>query len=237
MTMDLAVELKEGILLVDKPQGRTSFSLIRALTKLIGVKKIGHAGTLDPFATGVMVMLIGRKFTRLSDILLFEDKEYEAIAHLGTTTDSYDCDGKVAGRSKKIPSLEEVLSAAEYFQGEIQQLPPMFSAKKVQGKKLYEYARKGLSIERHHSTVQVHLQITKYEYPLLHFVVSCSKGTYIRSIAHELGTMLGCGAYLEQLRRLRSGRFSIDECIDGNLLDHPDFDISPYLRDAHGNSL
>ncbi|WP_348664163.1 tRNA pseudouridine(55) synthase TruB [Chlamydia vaughanii] len=235
--MELATELKEGILLIDKPEGRTSFSLIRALTKLIGVKKIGHAGTLDPFATGVMVMLVGRKFTRLSDVLLFEDKEYAGVAHFGTTTDSYDCNGKIVGRSKKIPTYEEILEAAQYFQGEIQQIPPMFSAKKINGKKLYEYARKGLSIERRHSTVQVSLQITKYEYPLLHFSVHCSKGTYIRSIAHELGNMLGCGAYLEELRRLRSGSFSIDQCIDGRLLDNPDFDVSPHLRDFHGNIL
>lgn len=235
--MELATELKEGILLVDKPEGRTSFSLIRSLTKLIGVKKIGHAGTLDPFATGVMVMLIGRRFTRLSDILLFEDKEYAGVAHLGTTTDSYDCNGKVVGRSKKVPTYEEILEAAQYFQGEIQQIPPMFSAKKINGKKLYEYARKGLSIERRHSTVQVHLQITKYEYPCLYFSVQCSKGTYIRSIAHELGNMLGCGAYLEELRRLRSGNFSIDQCIDGRLLDCSDFDVFPHLRDFHGNIL
>lgn len=235
--MELAMELKEGILLIDKPQGRTSFSLIRALTKLLGEKKVGHAGTLDPFATGVMVILVGRRFTRLSDVLLFEDKEYEAVAHLGTTTDSFDCDGKIVGRSKKVPSLEEILIAASYFQGEIQQIPPMFSAKKVQGKKLYEYARKGLSIERKSATVQVNLQITKYEYPLLHFIVQCSKGTYIRSIAHELGNMLGCGAYLEQLRRLRSGNFFINQCFDGSLLDLPDFDVLPYFRDAHGNLL
>lgn len=230
-------ELKEGILLVDKPQGRTSFSLIRSLVKLIGVKKIGHAGTLDPFATGVMVMLIGRKFTRLSDVLLFEDKEYSAVAYLGVTTDSYDCDGKTVGRSKKVPSWEEVQQASLHFQGEIQQIPPMFSAKKIQGRKLYEYARQGLQVDRKHSTVQVELRITKYEYPRLHFNVKCSKGTYIRSIAHELGNMLGCGAYLEELRRLRSGAFTIDQCIDGRLLDQNGFDISPYLREAHGNPL
>lgn len=235
--MELSTELKEGILLIDKPQGRTSFSLIRALVRLIGVKKIGHAGTLDPFATGVMVMLIGRPFTRLSDVLLFEDKEYSAIACLGTTTDTYDCDGKIVGHSKKIPSKEEVEQVARYFQGEIQQIPPMFSGKKVHGKKLYEYARQGLSIKRKKSTVQVHLQIIKYEYPYLHFNVQCSKGTYIRSIAHEFGNMLGCGAYLNQLRRLRSGSFTIDQCIDGNLLDCSDFDISPHLRGMHGNYL
>lgn len=232
--MELATESIEGVLLVDKPQGRTSFSLIRSLVRLIGVKKIGHAGTLDPFATGVMVMLIGRKFTRLSDIMLFEDKEYAAVAHLGTTTDTYDCDGKIVGRSKKVPTMDEVLTCTCYFQGEIQQVPPMFSAKKVQGKKLYEYARQGLSIERRFATVTVNLRLVKYEYPRLHFVVQCSKGTYIRSIAHELGNMLGCGAYLEELRRLRSGSFSIDQCIDGNLLDEPGFDVSPYLRDANG---
>lgn len=230
-------ELKEGILLIDKPQGRTSFSLIRSLVKKIGVKKIGHAGTLDPFATGVMVMLIGRKFTRLSDVLLFEDKEYSAVAYLGATTDSYDCDGKTVGRSKKVPSWEEIQQASQHFQGEIQQQPPMFSAKKVQGRKLYEYARQGLQIERKYSTVYVDLQITKYEYPRLYFNVKCSKGTYIRSIAHELGNMLGCGAYLEELRRLRSGSFTIDQCIDGRLLDQADFDVSPYLREAHGNHL
>ncbi|WP_213357760.1 tRNA pseudouridine(55) synthase TruB [Chlamydiifrater phoenicopteri] len=230
--MKLMTDLKEGILLVNKPKGRTSFSLIRALTKLTGIKKIGHAGTLDPFATGVMVMLLGRRYTRLSDKLLFQDKEYDAIAHLGTTTDSYDCDGKVVGRSKKVPTLQEVLTASESFQGEILQVPPMFSAKKVQGRKLYEYARKGIVIERSECRVRVSLKITKYEYPRVFFSASCSKGTYIRSIAHELGNMLGCGAYLEELCRSRSGNFLLKDCIDGNLLDNEHFDIAPYLMEV-----
>ncbi|WP_213318403.1 tRNA pseudouridine(55) synthase TruB [Chlamydiifrater volucris] len=230
--MKLVTDLKEGILLVNKPKGRTSFSLIRALTKLTGVKKIGHAGTLDPFATGVMVMLLGRKYTRLSDKLLFQDKEYDAVAYLGTTTDSYDCDGKVVGRSKKVPTLQEILKASESFQGEILQLPPMFSAKKVQGRKLYEYARKGIVVERAECKVRVSLKVINYEYPRIFFSVSCSKGTYIRSIAHELGNMLGCGAYLEELCRSRSGNFLLKDCIDGNLLDNEGFDITPHLVDV-----
>lgn len=221
--------LPEGILLVDKPQGRTSFSIIRSLVKKTGIKKIGHAGTLDPFATGVLVILVGRKYTKLSDKLLFQDKEYQAIAYLGTTTDSFDCDGKIVGHSKKVPTLDEILHASQYFQGEIQQEPPMFSAKKIHGKKLYEYARKGLIIDRPPATVRVSLEITSYQYPRVFFSVKCSKGTYIRSIAHELGNMLGCGAYLEELRRSRSGQFSIDQCIDGNLVDQPYFDITPHL--------
>lgn len=219
----------EGILLVDKPQGRTSFSLIQALRRLTGIRKIGHAGTLDPFATGVMVMLIGRDYTRLSDKLLLQNKEYLAEVSLGVSTDTYDCDGKVVARSKKIPVLEQIEKALEYFQGEIEQIPPMYSAKKVGGKKLYELARKGEEIERAPAIVQVNTSLLAYNYPYLSIQVACSKGTYIRSIAHELGQRLGCGAHLSQLQRTRSGQFLIKDCLDGTLLDHADFDITPHL--------
>ena len=162
-----ATELKEGVLLINKPEGRTSFSLIRALRKLTGIKKIGHAGTLDPFATGVMVMLIGREYTRLSDKLLLQDKEYLGSVVLGVSTDTYDCDGKVVARSKKIPTLEEVQVAVSKFQGEIEQIPPMFSAKKVQGKKLYELARKGVTIERSLCQSAAYNQNFKLRIPML----------------------------------------------------------------------
>ncbi len=228
--MSTATQLQEGLLLVNKPKGRTSFSLIRSLTKLTGIKKIGHAGTLDPFATGVMIILIGRKYTRLSEHLLFQDKEYIATIYLGTTTDSYDCDGKIVARSKKIPTLQEVVKSLEYFQGEIDQVPPMFSAKKINGRKLYEYARKGEIIERKPCLVKVSSHLLKYEYPEIHIKISCSKGTYIRSIAHELGLNLGCGAYLKDLQRSRSGKFFIEDCIDGSLLDDPHFNITPHLK-------
>ncbi len=231
-----ATALVEGILLVDKPQGCTSFSLIRSLRKLTGIRKIGHAGTLDPFATGVMVILIGRAYTRLSDKLLFQDKEYLAEMNLGISTDTYDCDGKVVARSKKIPSLEQVMNAISHFQGEIDQVPPMYSAKKVGGKKLYELARKGEEIERTPAKVLVETTLLSYDYPYLSIRVSCSKGTYIRSLAHEMGNMLGCGAHLSQLKRVRSGIFTIDKCLDGKCLEEPGFDITTYLR-SHEDDL
>jgi len=228
--MELLTELKEGILLVNKPQGKTSFSLIRSLRKLTGIKKIGHAGTLDPFATGVMVILIGKKYTSLSDKLLFKDKEYIAEVYLGVSTDTYDCDGKVVASSKKVPSEEEIRAQIEVFQGEIDQVPPMFSAKKVKGQKLYDLARRGITIERPLSRVRLQTTILSYSYPTLNLQISCSKGTYIRSIAHELGIKLGCGAHLAQLKRIRSGEFLLEDCIEGTLLETPGFDISRFLR-------
>lgn len=224
-----ATQLLEGVLLVNKTQGKTSFSLIRSLRKITGIKKIGHAGTLDPFATGVMVLLIGRNFTKLSSDLLCEDKEYLAEVCLGVSTDTYDCDGKVVAQSKKNPSLEEVLHIVNHFQGEIEQIPPMYSAKKIGGKKLYELARAGLTIERKAAKVIVSTELIQYQYPHLTLKISCSKGTYIRSIAHELGVMLGCGAHLSQLQRTRSGNFLLKDCLDGKLLDDPHFHIDPHL--------
>jgi tRNA pseudouridine55 synthase len=235
--MDVLIETeKEGILLVNKPQGKTSFSLIRSLRRLTGIKKIGHAGTLDPFATGVMVLLIGRHYTRYSDDLLCEDKEYIAEVNFGVSTDTYDCDGKVVARSKKIPTREEILSALSHFQGEIEQIPPMFSAKKIKGKKLYELARDGITVERKSSQVRVNSDVLSYSYPYLNLRIACSKGTYIRSIAHELGVLLGCGAHLSQLQRTRSGQFILEECIDGNQLETQGFDITPFLKKLKLNS-
>lgn len=231
--MNESTDLLEGLLLVNKPQGRTSFSLIRSLRKLTGIKKIGHAGTLDPFATGVMVLLIGRQYTRLSDQLLFEDKEYVAELQLGVTTDTYDCDGKIVASSKKKPTLQDIEQTISLFQGTLDQIPPMFSAKKIKGKKLYELARKGITVERKPAQVSVNTVLLNYEYPSLSLKVSCSKGTYIRSLAHEIGEKLGCGAHLSQLQRIRSGEFKIEDCIDGLLFDRVDFDITPFLiKDA-----
>lgn len=222
----------EGILLVNKPRGKTSFSLVATLRKLLGVQKIGHAGTLDPFATGVMVMLIGKKYTRLSDQLLCQDKEYRAELRLGIATDSYDCEGQQTSESALIPTLEEIQNALTRFQGEVEQIPPMFSAKKIGGKKLYELARKGKTIDR--PAVKVHLQTTliDYNYPSLRIDVSCSKGTYIRSIAHDLGQLLGCGAHLSALERLRSGHFSLAECFPGESLNSQTDNIQQLIHQA-----
>lgn len=222
--------LQQGILLVNKPQGKTSFSLIRSLRKLTGIQKIGHAGTLDPFATGVMVILIGKEFTKLSQKLLCEDKEYLAKVCFGVSTDTYDCDGKVVASSKKIPSLEEVEKALTQFQGEIEQIPPMFSAKKIKGEKLYNLARQGIEVARPPCKVRLFTTLISYNYPHLCLKIECSKGTYIRSIAHELGVQLGCGAFLAELLRTRSGTFRLEDCVEGAHLEKSDFEITPYLK-------
>lgn len=220
----------EGILLVDKPSGYTSFSLIRALRKITGIKKIGHAGTLDPFAQGVMVLLIGRSYTALSNQFLVQHKEYEAKVHLGIMTDTYDCDGKVVARSKKKPNLDQVNEALDRFQNEIEQVPPMHSAKKVAGKKLYELAREGKEIPRKSSKIFVKTTLISYEYPYIRLRIFCSKGTYIRSIAHEIGLILGCGAHVVELTRTKSGVFELDQCINGTLLlENQPCDIKSFL--------
>lgn len=211
----------EGILLVDKPAGKTSFSVIAALRRLLGVAKIGHCGTLDPFATGLLIILVGRSYTRLSDQLMGHDKMYTAELLLGVETDSYDCDGQIVAQNDHIPSLQAIEEAIALFQGEVEQIPPMFSAKKVQGRKLYELARKGIEIERKAATVTMKCHLISYNYPKIIFDVECSKGTYIRSIAHDLGRHLQCGAHLTALRRVSSGTFSLDHAIDGVQLFAP----------------
>lgn len=219
----------QGILLINKPKGKTSFSLVRELRKLLNVKKIGHAGTLDPFATGVMVMLIGRDYTRLSDRFLLSDKEYVAQVHLGIVTDTYDCEGQVLSHSDKIPSIEEIQQALTFFQGEVEQIPPMFSAKKKQGKKLYELARQGVEIEREPVKISLQTEFLSYTYPHLELRVKCSKGTYIRSLAYDLGNKLGCGAHLSNLTRTRSGHFLLEDCIDGTQLQMPAINLAERL--------
>lgn len=208
---------KEGILPCNKPIGKTSFSLIAALRKKTGIEKIGHAGTLDPFASGVMILLVGRTFTKQADTFLNQDKEYETTVHLGVETTTFDPEGEVVFTNDKRPALSEVEQALLAFQGTIQQIPPMFSAKKVGGKKLYELARKGIEIERKPVAVTLKTQLLSYEYPYLRLKVSCSKGTYIRSIAHDLGALLGTGAHLSALMRTRSGQYTLEQCVDGGL--------------------
>ena len=209
----------EGILIIDKCATRPSFSLVSKLRRLSGVRRIGHAGTLDPFATGVMVMLIGSKYTRMSEQFLKDDKEYLATIHLGKETDSYDCDGNILFENERQPQAWEIEAALASFQGEIWQTPPMFSAKKVGGKKLYELARKGQTIERKPSLVRMDTTLISYEYPYVTIRVRCSKGTYIRSIAHDLGENLGIGAHLSSLKRTKSGRFTIEQAIPQSSLD------------------
>lgn len=222
--------MNNGLLLLDKAKGSTSFRLVSLLRKLTKISKIGHAGTLDPFATGLMVMLIGREFTKRSDEFLTCDKEYEATMHLGIETDSYDVEGTIMRTSPIIPTLSEIEAIIPAFQGTISQIPPMFSAKKIQGQKLYDLARKGITIERKPCLVTVSIQLIQYTYPELKIRVACSKGTYIRSLAHDIGQTLGTGAHLSSLRRTRSGNFLLSDAITQEQIQDPLFDIRPYLR-------
>ncbi|MFN4173598.1 MAG: tRNA pseudouridine(55) synthase TruB, partial [Parachlamydiaceae bacterium] len=185
-------------------------------------------------ATGVMVMLIGKAYTRLSDHFLHHDKEYEAEITLGHATDSYDAEGTVTQTSSIIPSLEDIEKAILRFQGTQLQIPPMFSAKKVNGKKLYELARKGETIERKAVEVTMRINLISYCYPSLKIQVACSKGTYIRSLAHDIGLELNSFGTLTALKRIRSGKLTLEKSVDGKAL----FDamtaseITPFLIDA-----
>jgi tRNA pseudouridine55 synthase len=219
-----------GILLVDKAPSTTSFHLVSLLRRITRIEKIGHAGTLDPFATGVMVMLIGREYTQKSDQFLSSDKQYKATLQLGITTDTYDIDGQVTARSDVVPSLQQIQIALATFQGEILQIPPMFSAKKIGGKKLYDLARRGITIERQPVKVRLDIKFIRYDYPEVEILVDCSKGTYIRSLAHDIGQMLSCGAHLKTLSRTRSGPFTLEECIPQAHLNNPQLDLTPHLR-------
>ena len=211
-----------GILALNKPRGISSFSLVRMLRKQLGVRKIGHAGTLDPFADGVMVMLVGRDYTRLSDKFLNQDKEYIGTIRLGIATDTFDCEGKPTKESPLIPTLEQVNAVINEFQGTILQTPPMFSAKKKNGVKLYDLARKGEVIEREPVEITLQTTLISYNYPEAIISVKCSKGTYIRSIANDIGDRLGCGGHLSSLTRTRSGNYNLDDCIDEKQFAFPD---------------
>ena len=219
-----------GILLVDKPLNKSSFYLVYLLRKLTGIQKIGHAGTLDPLATGVMVMLIGKTYTTKSDLFLNDDKEYEVTIQFGSSTTTYDREGDVTASSPLVPTLAEVEQALLTFQGECAQTPPMFSAKKLDGKKLYELARKGVEVERKAEKVTLHTHLVRYNYPDLTLFVRCSKGTYIRSIAQDLGIQLGCYGHVKELVRVRSGRFQLTQCINIETLMDPNFSYQEHLQ-------
>ena len=218
----------KGILPVNKSIGKTSFSLVRQLRLITKEQKIGHAGTLDPFAKGVMIMLIGKNYTRLSSNFINQDKEYEGRLCLGATTNTYDREGSLEKVSSNVPSLETVQAVISQYQGEILQTPPMFSAKKIQGKKLYNLARKGLEVPRKPFTTFIQTTLLSYNYPYIDLHITCRKGTYIRSLAHDIGKDLGIGAYLFSLIRLRCGDFHLQDCIDQEKLSPSD--ITPYLR-------
>jgi tRNA pseudouridine55 synthase len=204
-----------GILIVDKPRGMTSHDVVDFIRRHFKIKKAGHAGTLDPAATGVLVILIG-KATKRSLGLTGADKEYEAVLTLGRKTDSGDAEGKVLFESdvSKVTG-EDVRRVFKSFEGEIEQVPPMVSALRYKGERLYELARKGKEVPREPRKIHIkEMRIKKAEIPNIDFSVTCSKGTYIRTLCEDIGDKLGCGGYLSYLRRVRSGGFTLDGSVD-----------------------
>ena len=203
-----------GILVVDKPSGMTSHDVVAVIRRGTGFRRIGHTGTLDPRASGVLVVLIGPA-VRLSEYLVCDKKGYEAIIHFGSVSDTYDGDGKVVQTGCDIPQDEEVImDAMAEFTGDIVQIPPAYSAIKINGKKAYDMARRGETVNLQGRNVTVHsFDFIEYNPPELTADIICSSGTYIRSIAHDLGQKLGCGAYLAGLKRTMSGKFSLRDAV------------------------
>jgi tRNA pseudouridine55 synthase len=204
----------DGAILIDKPAGPTSHDVVDAIRRRFQIKKVGHCGTLDPNATGLLIIVLGRG-TKLSDRLMGEDKVYEGTIKFGETTNSYDADGEIL-ETKIVPplTLEQLNEEAAKFIGDQMQMPPMVSAIKMNGVPLYKLARKGIEVVREPRLIHIYnFRFTNYSAPLGEFRIACTKGTYIRSIAHDLGQKLGCGAHLATLRRSESGKFSVADAL------------------------
>ena len=207
-------QLAGGIFNVNKPRGMTSHAVVNVIRRASGQKRVGHAGALDPLATGVLIVCLGWA-TRLSEYLMAGDKRYRAMVHLGVSTDTYDADGKVTATADAAGiTLEQVAAALQAFHGPIEQIPPMYAALKRGGKPLYRLARQGETVERTPRTVHIHeASIVDWAPPFVTLDIRCSKGTYIRALAHDLGEALGCGAHLAALTRLASGPFRLEQAV------------------------
>ena len=212
--MSSVVAIPDGVLLVDKADGMTSHDVVALVRRHLGIKKIGHCGTLDPIATGLLLLTIGRG-TKVQDLLMSEDKEYVGTLTLGATTTTQDRQGEIV-ETKPVPELDEeqIRAAFDKFRGDFYQMPPMVSAKKHGGVPLYKLARQGKVVEREPRFVHVYrYTIDKIALPDVDFSVLCSKGFYVRTYAHDIGEELGCGAHLKSLRRTKSGRFEVANAI------------------------
>jgi len=200
----------DGALLIDKPAGPTSHDVVDAIRRRFGIRKVGHCGTLDPAATGLLIIVLGQA-TKLSEKMMSDDKVYEGAAKFGEATDSYDADGKIVSTAPVPPlTLDQLNAAAATFVGDLMQTPPMVSAVKKDGVPLYKLARKGIEVAREPRLVHIyHFRFLSYESPVGQFRISCTKGTYVRSLAHELGQKIGCDAHLAALRRTVSGKFDV----------------------------
>jgi tRNA pseudouridine55 synthase len=204
----------DGVLIVDKARGMTSHDVVAIVRRQLGMKKVGHCGTLDPLATGLLIVVLGRG-TKIQDLLMSEDKEYAGTLLLGVTTDSQDADGQPI-ETRPVPELsrEQIDAAFAKFDGDFYQMPPMVSAIKKDGVALYKLARQGKTVEREPRFVHVFgHEITAVRLPEIDFRVVCSKGFYVRTYAHDIGMELGCGAHLKELRRTKSGRFNLSRAV------------------------
>ena len=217
----------DGYLLIDKPLGWTSFDVVNkvrfALADELGVKpkslKVGHSGTLDPLASGLLIVLVG-KYTKRQPEFMGQDKTYEAEISLGQTSDTDDDEGAKQQVSARQPKLDEVKQTLKSFEGRAEQVPPLFSAVKIKGKPAYARARAGQPVELKPKSVTIHsLKHIDYDYPLLKFVAEVSSGTYIRSLARDIGQKLGTGAHLKSLKRTRIGRYRLEDTVDIKGLD------------------
>ena len=205
----------DGVLLVDKAEGMTSHDVVALIRKKLEIKKVGHCGTLDPIATGLLLLTIGRG-TKIQDLLMSEDKHYAGTLTLGVSTSTQDRQGKII-EERPVPTLseDEVRAAFDKFRGDFYQMPPMVSAIKHGGVPLYKLARQGKVVEREPRLVHVYrYSIDRIAPPEIDFSVLCSKGFYVRTYVHDIGEILGCGGHLKSLRRLKSGRFAVDQAID-----------------------
>ena len=203
-----------GILLIDKPEGLSSFDVVRRVRRALRERKVGHLGTLDPFATGLLPLCLGEA-TKLVPYLLPEAKTYRAAIMLGAATDTQDLTGRVVSRTETWPSPEQVYQAAARFVGEIQQVPPMHSALHYQGERLYKLARRGETVDLPPRPVTIYrLEVEEVDLPRVTITVRCSQGTYIRTLAADLGAVLGCGGHLTALRRLEVGPFKVEDALN-----------------------
>ena len=222
----------EGVLLIDKPSGITSHDVVERVRRKLKMKRVGHAGTLDPLATGLLIILVG-KATKLSSRLMSLDKEYEGTFELGKVTNSHDIDGEIE-ETNEVPdtiSAELIQEQMNTFEGDQYQTPPMFSAVKINGVPLYKHARKGKVVEREPRFIRISkYELKTWEKPFGTFYVYCTKGTYIRSLVHDLGQKLGCGGILTQLRRTASNNLSLEDAVELQTFEaQPLSEISKYL--------
>lgn len=214
----------DGVLVVDKPIGPTSHDVVATARRVLGIRRIGHTGTLDPNASGVLPLVVGRA-TRLAQYLSGEDKEYEATIRFGLSTDSYDSRGRIVEETGAVPSREAIVAALEPFRGEFDQMPPAYSAKSVGGERAYVLARRARPVALAPARVIVHeIELLSYEPPDARVRIVCSAGFYVRSLAHDLGQAVGTGAILESLRRTRSGAFRLSAALPFEDLARSDTD-------------